>query len=158
MGTDKDSPTISTCRPAGARQPVGTGSSAARRSGRHSVQRERGEAQALIALLALRWWAPALHHSPNEEMNATARQLAASQGTKPGFPDYILPIAAGGYVGCVIELKAVRPYGRRETAAQASWLAHFRAQGWQASVCYGADDALATLEAYMARWRSDTKK
>jgi hypothetical protein len=114
------------------------------------IQRERAEAQAVIKLTAGRWWAPWLHHSPNEELSSTGRQLAASQGTKKGFPDWILPIQAGDYVGLVIELKAIRPYGRAPTREQRAWLAHFTKQGWVALVCYGAEDAIKTLDDYVA--------
>ena len=114
------------------------------------IQRERAEAQAVIKLTAGRWWARALHHSPNEELSSAGRQLAASQGTKKGFPDWILPIQAGEYVGLVIELKAMRPYGKHPTREQRAWLEWFTEQGWLAKVCYGAEDAIATLDAYVA--------
>jgi len=114
------------------------------------IQRERAEAQAVIALTRDRWWAQALHHSPNEELSSTGRQLAASQGTKKGFPDWILPVQAGVYLGLVIELKAVRPFGQAPSKEQRTWLAHFAEQGWLAKVCYGAEDAIATLDAYIA--------
>lgn len=103
-----------------------------------------------MMLVAGKWWAAALHHSPNEEMNATARQLAASQGTRPGFPDYILPIRSGNYVGLAIELKAKTPHKRQATPKQRAWLDHFTLNGWLAKVCHGADDALETLNDYIA--------
>ena len=113
------------------------------------IQRERAEAQAVIKLTAGRWWSRALHHSPNEELSSIGRQLAASQGTKKGFPDWILPIQAGEYVGLVIELKAMRPHGQAPTPEQRAWLEWFTEQGWLAKVCYGAEDAIATLDAYV---------
>lgn len=114
------------------------------------IQRERAEAQAVIKLTAGRWWAKALHHSPNEELSSVGRQLAASQGTRKGFPDYILPIQAGAYVGLAIELKAVKPHGKAPTKEQRAWLEHFAEQGWQALVCYGAEETIAALDAYTA--------
>ena len=116
----------------------------------HRIPRERFEAQALIRFTAGRWWAPYLHHSPNEELNATARQLAASQGTRAGFPDYILPIRSGNYTGMVLELKAPRPYGKAPTPPQRAWLAHFMAQGWLAIVAYGVEDAITALDEFIA--------
>jgi len=112
-------------------------------------QLERAEGHALIRLVAGCWWSPRLHHSPNEDMSAIGRQLAAGQGTRPGFPDYILPIACGRYRGCAIELKAPRPHGRSPTPAQAEWLLFFEAQGWRSDVCYGAEHAYALLIDYM---------
>ena len=114
------------------------------------IQRERIEAQAVIKLTAGRWWARVLHHSPNEELSITGRQLAASQGTRKGFPDYILPLRKEDYVGLVIELKASRPHKRQATPKQKAWLEHFTLNGWLAKVCHGADDALETLNDYIA--------
>lgn len=113
------------------------------------VQRERAEAQAVIKLTAGRWWSRWLHHSPNEELSSTGRQLAASQGTKKGFPDWILPIRMGKYVGLAMELKALRPYGKAPTEEQGAWLEHFTEEGWLALVCFGAEDAIAALDGYM---------
>jgi hypothetical protein len=114
------------------------------------IQRERAEAQAVIKLTAGRWWAPWLHHSPNEELSAIGRQLAASQGTKKGFPDWILIIGAGEYVGLAIELKALRPHGQGPTKEQRAWIKHFQEQGWRALVCYGAEEAIDTFDTYIA--------
>ncbi len=114
------------------------------------IQRERAEAQAVIKLTAGRWWSKWLHHSPNEELSATGRQLAASQGTKKGFPDWILPIQAGNCVGFAMELKACKPHGQAPTKDQGAWLTHLREQGWLAIVCYGAEQAIAALDDYIA--------
>lgn len=114
------------------------------------ISREFAEAKALVLLVSGRWWAPLLHHSPNEEMNPIARQLAAAQGTRAGFPDYILPIRSGKFYGCAIELKAPKPHGQTPTTQQRLWLGELAAQGWHAICCYGAEDALAELEGYIA--------
>ncbi len=116
----------------------------------YSFQHERAEAIALVRLVAGRWWAPALHHSPNEDLHKIKRQLAVAMGAKRGFPDYVLIVKSGPFVGCAVELKRPKPYGRKPTPEQATWLDHFERQGWQARVGYGADDALAILDAYIA--------
>lgn len=115
----------------------------------YRVQREFGEGKALIRLVAGRWWAAALHHSPNEEMSPTARQLAAASGTKAGFPDYILPIQSGEFVGLAIELKAAKPHGRAPTPKQKAWLEHLDAQGWRVVVAFGAEEAIAAFDDYI---------
>lgn len=114
------------------------------------VQRERADARALIQLTARRWWAPALHHSPNEELHPLARQLAAAEGTRPGFPDYVLILRSGPYAGAAMELKAPKPHGGRPTTRQRAWLDHFASQGWKVGVCYGVEDACAFLDQYVA--------
>lgn len=103
-----------------------------------------------MMLVSQRWWAPALHHSPNEELDATARQLAASMGTRPGFLDYVLIIRSGNFVGLAFELKAPKPHGRKPTRDQRVWLSHFTEQDWLAKVAYGADHALKILDDYIA--------
>lgn len=109
-------------------------------------QLERAEAIALVRLAAGAWWSPFLHHSPNEEMNATARQLAAAQGTRPGFPDYVLVLRAGNFAGLAFEMKA--PNGAGATPAQRAWLQWFEDMGWKTDVCHGADVAYALLRGY----------
>lgn len=101
-------------------------------------------------LIAGRWWAPMLHHSPNEEMNPIARQIAAGQGTRPGFPDYILPLRSNGCPGLAFELKAPKPWGKAPSADQSAWLDWFAAQGWRTGVAYGAEEALRLLDHHTA--------
>lgn len=113
------------------------------------LQLERAEAKGLMILINSAWWSGWLHHSPNEEMNATARQLAAAQGTRPGFPDYVLPIRAGGFKGLAFELKATKPFGRKETELQRAWLDCFSRAGWFTGVSFGAEEAAAMCFAYM---------
>jgi hypothetical protein len=112
-------------------------------------QLERAEAKGLLILVNSAWWSGWLHHSPNEGMDATARQLAASQGTRPGFPDYILPIRANGFGGLAFELKATKPFGKKETELQRAWLDCFGRAGWFTGVPYGAEEGAAMCFAYM---------
>ena len=112
-------------------------------------QMERAEAQALMILINGQWWAQWLHHSPNESLDGIARQLAASQGTRPGFPDYVLPICSGGFKGLAFELKAPKPWGKNETLHQRGWLDCFGRAGWFTCVPFGAEEAAAACFAYM---------
>lgn len=116
-------------------------------------QLERAEGRALMLMVNGRWWGPMLHHSPNEEMNPIARQIAAGQGTRPGFPDYVLYLRNEWHPGLAFELKAPRPFGKPASPAQRAWLEWFAAQGWQTGVCFGAEEALALLDAYTATAR-----
>lgn len=92
---------------------------------------------------ALRW----LHHSPNggKRDAITGGQMKAL-GTKPGFPDLILPFASGSHPGLVIEMKS---YTGRPTTEQKEWLAHFEAQGWQIRLARSAQEARSTLCQYL---------
>lgn len=113
-------------------------------------QLERAEGRALMQLVGRRWWAPYLHHSPNEDLDHRKRQIAAGQGTSPGFPDYVLTLRRGPFVGCAIELKAPKPHGRAPSPEQREWLERLEGQDWYTVVAYGADQALAEFLRYVA--------
>lgn len=77
---------------------------------------------------------------------ATAGKLRA-EGVRAGVPDYILPVAAGGYHGLAIELK--RQQGGRTSGEQEQWIEALRQEGWRAEVCKGWQQALAVLSDYL---------
>jgi hypothetical protein len=93
-----------------------------------------------------------LHHSPNggRRDSFTGAQMKAL-GTKPGFPDLVLPVKSPGSLGrtpgLAIEMKADKG---KTTPEQDDWLAHLSAQGWYATVCRSADDAREVLCHYLA--------
>lgn len=92
----------------------------------------------------LRW----LFAVPNGGWRAkrTAAAMKA-EGAKPGVPDYLLPLARGGYAGLAIELKTATG---RVSPEQCEWLAHLAAQGWQAVVARGWEQAWDVVRDYMA--------
>lgn len=92
----------------------------------------------------LRW----LFHVPNGGWRAkrTAAAMKA-EGAKPGVPDYLLPVARGGYTGLAIELKTATG---RTSPEQREWLAHLEAQGWRAVVARGWEQAWDVVRDYMA--------
>lgn len=87
----------------------------------------------------LRW----LHHSPGggKRDSFTGAQMKAL-GTKPGFPDLILPVKTSMSTGLVIEMKSAK--GRLSTE-QSEWLDHFIENDWQIAVCRSAEDARIAL-------------
>jgi hypothetical protein len=70
-----------------------------------------------------------------------------AEGVKPGVPDYVLPVARGGFHGLVVELKRER--GGRTSGEQEQWIEAFRQQGWRAEVCKGWIQALMVLSDYL---------
>ena len=70
-------------------------------------------------------------------------QLARS-GVAPGVPDLLVFEAVAGYRGVAIELKTARG---KVSIEQARWIEALRDRGWYAFVAYGADEAIAKLEA-----------
>jgi hypothetical protein len=64
-----------------------------------------------------------------------------------GLPDIFLLVRRGSFCGLAIELKDA---GGKATPEQADWLQALRDQGYWAKLCWGCDDAIRTIEAYMA--------
>ena len=87
-------------------------------------------------------------HIPNEAKRspATAARLKA-EGMRPGVPDLCIPVARGRYHSLYIEMKAD---GGKPTEEQAAWISSLRAEGMCAYVCYGAANAIALVDEYMA--------
>ncbi len=78
---------------------------------------------------------------------ATRFAKLKAEGVKAGVPDYILPVAAGGFHGLAIELK--RQQGGRTSGEQEQWIEALRAEGWRAEVCKGWQQALSVLGEYL---------
>lgn len=69
-----------------------------------------------------------------------------SEGLSKGFPDLMLACPNNGYHGLFIELK--RKDGK-PSPEQMAWLESLRNHGYQACVCWGADEAIATIKEYL---------
>jgi hypothetical protein len=90
-----------------------------------------------------------LFHVPNGGARDGATAAAMQrQGVQRGVPDLCLPVPVGDYHGLWIELKR-RDHSNHASPEQVRWLEHLRASRYMAVVCYGADEAIATLEAYL---------
>lgn len=98
-----------------------------------------------------------LHHSPNGGRRPTKTDAKGNtycpegaklkrMGTRKGFLDLILPIARGGHIGLLIEMKAKN--GRTSTE-QKHEIPRMQGEGYQVHVCYSANEAIQVLEAYM---------
>lgn len=75
---------------------------------------------------------------------AEAARLKA-EGVKAGVPDLCIPIARGGYHGLFVEMK----FGRNKpTDEQMKWLSTLERNGYMATVCWGAEEAIAVIEQY----------
>lgn len=101
-------------------------------------------------LPALRW----LHHSPNggRRDGFTGGQMKAL-GTKPGWPDIILPVANDtGMSGLVIEMKTSTG---SLTPEQKEWMEHFHGQRYECKVCRSAEAARLVLIEYLGHTDAD---
>lgn len=113
------------------------------------------EYQEQVALMEWAAWQREAHpelkllmHIPNGGYRL-AREAARLRlmGVKPGVPDMLLPVARGGFHGLWIELKRVK--NGVVSAAQAGWLEALRAQGYEARVCRGWQEAADAILEYL---------
>lgn len=90
-----------------------------------------------------------LYHVPNGGYRdpSTARMLAA-QGVKAGVPDLCLPAARKGNHGLYIELKRA-DHSNNASPEQKRWIDYLRSAGYLVAVCYGAEEAIRTITAYL---------
>jgi hypothetical protein len=69
-----------------------------------------------------------------------------AEGLRPGVPDLFLPVARQGFHGMFIELKVGKNKPTREQVRLVDALAE---QGYYAAVCWGAEDAIGEIKAYL---------
>jgi len=117
------------------------------------VQHEHREQVALM-----HWWRYehvrygiplfALLSIPNAGMGRNAVQGARlkAEGVRAGVSDLFLAVSRDGKHGLWIELKAME--GRVSTE-QVTFLEGMRALGYAGTVCYGADEAIKFIKAYL---------
>ena len=89
-----------------------------------------------------------LYHIPNGGLRnkAVAVRLTA-EGVRRGVPDMCLPVARGKYHGLYVELK--RRVGGVVSKEQKQWCGALIKQGYCAVTCYGCEDAIKVIEAYL---------
>lgn len=88
-----------------------------------------------------------MYHIPNggKRTKSEAARFRA-MGVKAGISDIFLPCARGPYHGLYIELKALDGKPSKE---QTEFIDAVTKQGFCCHVCYGADEAMKTIEKYM---------
>lgn len=97
----------------------------------------------------LEWRHVPFYSIPNgEKRGPKAQQLFKKLGGKPGVPDLCIPVAKGGYFGLYIEMK----HGRNKpTDNQLRWQTILIEQGYKATTCWEADEAIAVIKNYLMR-------
>lgn len=88
-----------------------------------------------------------LYHVPNGgSRNTLEAANLKRQGVKAGVPDLCLPVARQGHNGLYIEMK----WGQNKvTKNQKQWLDDLQQQGYETTVCYGADEAIRVIKEYL---------
>jgi hypothetical protein len=88
---------------------------------------------------------PYLKDGRGRRYSPQAQKLKA-EGMRAGVPDMCLPVARQGFHGMFIELKVGR---NQPSAEQVNFLDHLAEQGYYAAVCWGAEDAISAILAYL---------
>lgn len=68
-------------------------------------------------------------------------------GVKPGVPDIFIPVPTEKYHGLFVEMKA--KHGGRLSNLQHEWIHRLRECGYDARVCFGADEAIRVITEYL---------
>ena len=89
-----------------------------------------------------------LFHIPNGgyRNKATAARMKA-EGVKAGVPDLFLPVARNGAHGLFIEMKKRK--GGKVREEQYTWGKALTFEGYQFTICRGADDAIGCICDYL---------
>lgn len=88
-----------------------------------------------------------LHHIPNGgSRNKLEAARLKAQGVKAGVPDLFLPVPMNLRHGLYIEMK----FGKNKTSEKQDWwIDQLRQRGYEVRVCWGADEAINTIAAYI---------
>lgn len=72
-----------------------------------------------------------------------------AEGVTAGVPDVMLAYPCGGWHGLFIEMKRPRPCSSKVSREQKEWIERLTSQGYKAAVCYGYEEAVKTVTAYL---------
>lgn len=87
-------------------------------------------------------------HIPNEgKRSVTVARILKAMGLQPGFPDLLILEPRGSYHALAIEMKTENG---RLTENQREWLNKLRDNGYFATACWGADEAITVINTYMS--------
>ncbi len=87
-----------------------------------------------------------IYHIPNEGKRKNGAKLKRI-GLRKGIPDLCLPVPKMGFNGLYIELK--KDTSKKASKEQKEWLFKLEQQGYATSLCFGADEAINLITAYM---------
>jgi hypothetical protein len=69
------------------------------------------------------------------------------EGNLKGIPDVFIPLMSDGFGGLFIEMKQE---GGRMSPEQEKWINRLNHAGYYATTCWSAEDAIRTIEDYLA--------
>lgn len=117
-----------------------------------TAKRETEEAVQITVVEWLRAQYPdaaaCMHHSPNEGNHKVQYRVKQQRmGVSKGFPDLLIFVPKGPFVGLAIEIKAED--GKKPKIEQFEWLDRLNEAGWMATWCKGFDACVDTIKAYL---------
>ncbi len=119
------------------------------------VDREGDEQAALVTRFDAGWpdLSGLLIHIPNggSRKHRFEGWRLRRQGVRKGVSDLLLPIPSKGFHGLWIEFKAAPPFDAPVSDHQIDWLERMQEHGYATAICRGADEAMATITAYLGR-------
>jgi ribosomal protein L7Ae-like RNA K-turn-binding protein len=69
-----------------------------------------------------------------------------AEGMAKGFPDILIPLVSNNKSGLFIEMKSTKG---KATQEQKDWILRLNNSGYTAVVCYGANQAIKTIDRYL---------
>ena len=94
-----------------------------------------------------------IYHIANEgKRTHYTGNLLRRLGMRKGVPDLCIPLPRGKYHGFYIEMKSE---SGKVTKEQREWLKLLKNNGYATAICYGADEAINKISAYMRLERKD---
>ena len=94
-----------------------------------------------------------IYHIANEgKRTRYTGSLLRLLGMRKGVPDLCIPLPRGKYHGFYIEMKSE---AGKVTKEQTKWLKLLKNNGYATAICYGADEAINKIAAYMRLERKD---
>ncbi|MEB0078026.1 VRR-NUC domain-containing protein [Pseudomonas sp. CCI3.2] len=120
------------------------------KTARLAVPTEHEEQKSLIKWFSLQYpkFGNRLVAVPNGgQRNVIVASKLKAEGVRAGFPDLMLLMPRGEFMGLMIEMKRVK--GGSLQVEQAEWLDWLNKQGYMAVICKGAQAAQDTIKSYL---------
>lgn len=106
------------------------------------------EAQEQAAVIEWCGWKriPVFHVPNGGYRNPREAAHLKAQGVKSGVPDLVVPVPNREYHGLFIEMKTGN---NKPSDNQLKWLSLLEENGYRATVCWGASEAIGEIQSYM---------
>ena len=90
------------------------------------------------------------HRNTKGRVTSPQRIKLVQEGLRRGIPDITLAVPRGRFHALYIELKRA-DHSNKPSPEQVEWIERLRHYGYAAVVCYGAQDAISTIMAYLTQ-------